>query len=142
MNVKILPADRWLSLCVRMAAGWRCRMCGNQVRVGSQGLHCAHIFSRRHRATRWLPRNLFALCFGCHRKFDEDHELKREYSIQEIGEEDYDYLNRTRNLITKFNKAEQKAIGDFYRKQSLVQEPGLPVPICPTVARKINDSAD
>lgn len=138
MNIKILPADKWFSLCVRKSAGWTCQASKKQFHDRPGALHCAHIFSRRHRATRWHPDNVIALSFGEHKKFDEDHEYKREFSVGQVGEIQYNWLNaQRRRTDIKFTKAEIKQIGKFYKDYYEQMSEGDPVPICPIVEEKL-----
>jgi len=52
-------ADHLWSLIVRRPG--KCELCSS-----TNGLQGAHGFSRRYRATRWLPINGFCLCRKCH----------------------------------------------------------------------------
>ena len=63
---QVKEADRLFSKYVRLRDG-RCRLCGE-----TQGLQCAHLFSRRYRATRWDVRNAWALDARCHMKWTHD----------------------------------------------------------------------
>jgi hypothetical protein len=51
--------DALFSLIIR-SRGW-CENCGKP-----DNLQCAHGFSRRYRAVRFLEANAFSLCRGCH----------------------------------------------------------------------------
>lgn len=53
-------ADRMFSLYIRARDGM-CVECGT-----TEGLQCAHGFSRGYLATRWDERNAWALCAGHH----------------------------------------------------------------------------
>ena len=64
--MKIDAADKWFSKCVRERANWACERCRKWYAEGSPGLHCSHLFGRRHKATRWHPMNAFAHCYACH----------------------------------------------------------------------------
>ena len=138
MNIKILPADRYFSLCVRKAADWTCQASGKRYEPGSGGLHCAHIVSRRHRSLRWHPLNALALSFGEHAKYDEDPHYHIDYSVDYIGKDNYEWLIEQKRKIVKFSKAEVKQIGKFYKDQAEIQQPFEPVPICPIVEDKLN----
>ena len=133
MRIKIQPADRWFSLCNRIHHDWTCQMCGTQKQPGSNGLHTAHIFSRRHRATRWMPSNVLSLCFGCHSKFDADHELHREFAVKQLGIDLYDNLNGLRNRVVKVSKKDQADIARFYRELACTMKRGDRLPQCPAV---------
>ena len=64
--MKISPADKYFSLCIRERSDWNCEHCGNNYRHRPQGLHCSHLFNRRHYAVRHCPDNCFAHCYSCH----------------------------------------------------------------------------
>lgn len=59
--------DALFSKIIRERDNWTCQRCGKYYPEGNrQGIHCSHIFSRRHTATRWEPLNAVAHCFSCH----------------------------------------------------------------------------
>ena len=60
--------DDLFSKLIRERAGWNCESCGKNYEHRTQGLHCSHFFSRRHKSTRWDPENAAAHCFGCHQR--------------------------------------------------------------------------
>lgn len=66
MKIKRSTADALFSQFIRNRDKC-CRVCGK-----TENLECAHIYSRRHWATRHSPDNAIALCFVHHRKFTED----------------------------------------------------------------------
>lgn len=57
-------ADKLFSLYIRDRDGNACRACGS-----IKAPQCAHIVSRRYRATRWSPDNAVCLCQACHMKY-------------------------------------------------------------------------
>lgn len=63
-RIKITPEDQAFSVLIRERAGGLCERCGKKPE--KSGLHAAHIFSRRHKATRHDSDNALALCMGCH----------------------------------------------------------------------------
>ena len=60
------PADKWFSLCVRLAADNTCENCGGYA------TDCAHLYGRRRFTVRWSALNAIALCRGCHEKFGDE----------------------------------------------------------------------
>jgi hypothetical protein len=46
---------------VKVRAGYKCEYCGSLKNLNSH-----HIFSKRHRGTRWDIENGICLCSGCH----------------------------------------------------------------------------
>jgi len=53
--MKITPADKYFSLCIRERSDWTCEYCGNGYRHKPQGLHCSHLFSRRPTQAQAAP---------------------------------------------------------------------------------------
>jgi len=66
-KAKLHDADKWFSQWIRGRDGWACVRCGSPYRP-----QCAHLVSRRYRATRWNPQNATTLCSRCHVKFTWD----------------------------------------------------------------------
>ena len=65
-GVKIWPADKWFSLCVRLAADNTCENCYKPAD------DCAHIYSRGKFTVRWSKDNAIALCRTCHEAFGRE----------------------------------------------------------------------
>lgn len=73
MRIKRDATDDLFSKLVRERAGWCCETCHRYFPEGHrQGLHCSHLFSRRHKSIRWSPTNAIAQCFGCHQRYGAD----------------------------------------------------------------------
>jgi 5-methylcytosine-specific restriction endonuclease McrA len=89
-GIKITAADRRFSQQIRERGGHRCQRCGSVPAKG--GLHCAHMFTRRTRATRFDPDNALALCYGCHQYVDSHAEEKQVLWRSVIGNERFDAL--------------------------------------------------
>ena len=100
--MKNTAADRRFSKMIRERAGYRCQRCGTQHATNSSGLHAAHIFSRRAKATRCDPDNALALCYGCH-SWSHRHEPDfREWVRAEIlGPERFDALEARYRHVSK-----------------------------------------
>ena len=80
-------ADRRFSLWIRRRDGGRCMACGSTER-----LQCAHIVSRRYRATRWDNDNAVALCSRCHTNYTH-HPLEwHEWVDRTFGDAHYGLL--------------------------------------------------
>lgn len=94
-GIKRTAEDRRLSRAVRERAGWRCERCGAQHSPSSTGLHAAHMFTRRTKATRLDPDNLAALCYGCHQYLDSHPGEKEAWWRKRLGDERFEAL-RTR----------------------------------------------
>lgn len=73
MKIRRDKADDLFSKLVRERAGWCCETCNKYFPEGHrQGLHCSHLYSRRHGALRYFPGNAIAQCFGCHQRYGAD----------------------------------------------------------------------
>jgi 5-methylcytosine-specific restriction endonuclease McrA len=98
--VKRDARDREFSRMIRERDWYTCQRCGAMHKTNSQGLHCAHMFSRGKLGTRWDPENAVALCYGCHRYLDTHPDLKREFFLARLGVERFEALelrsNRTK----------------------------------------------
>lgn len=66
-GIKRTEADKWFSLCIRLAADHICEYC--QTREAKE---CAHIYGRANHATRYAKDNALALCHHCHKKLTEN----------------------------------------------------------------------
>ena len=101
-TVKSNAADRRFSKMVRERARYCCQRCKCQHATNSSGLHCAHIFSRRAKATRHDPDNALALCYGCH-SWAHRHEPEFRAWVREeiLGPERFDALEARYRTIGK-----------------------------------------
>jgi len=122
MAVKIKPADTAFSRCVRTANDWRCERCNCQHIEGSQGLHCSHIYSRRHRNIRWCKENAQALCFPCHQWFGGSPADSGPWIEEFVGAGTLDILREKMHSGIKVSKLEEKDIAAHYRKQLKILE--------------------
>jgi hypothetical protein len=68
----------------------KCEWCNRQ----TDGLECAHIFSRRFLITRWEPINALSLCHACHRKAHDKPVEFVEWVKSYLGESVYNDLRR------------------------------------------------
>lgn len=119
MSIKITPADRWFSMCIREAADWTCECCGKKYEERSMGLHCSHYFGRRNKALRFCPDNAFAHCFGCHQKLGSNPDDFQRWMLNKVGEGVMDILREKRNdigLAKSINK-NLKDVAKHYRQE-------------------------
>lgn len=93
--------DAAFSNTIRERDKWTCRRCHKQYPEKSQGLHCAHTFSRRNKSVRWDEANAHALCFACHLWAHGNPTLFTEWVIAEMGQEEYEALRRRANEVAK-----------------------------------------
>ncbi len=122
MAIKIKPADTAFSKCVRAGNDWTCERCKTKYEEGSMGLHCSHVFSRRHRTTRWCKDNAQALCFSCHQWFGGNPADSGRWVEGFIGEGVIDQLREKIHSRVKVSKLEEKDIAKHYREQLKIIE--------------------
>ena len=115
--MKISTTDSWFSKCVRKSASWTCERCGAVHNSSSMGLHCSHIFGRRHRTIRWCKDNAQSLCASCHNWFGENPADSGKWLVDVLGEGHLSILREKRDSMVKVSKTEEKEISDHYRKQ-------------------------
>lgn len=111
-KIALSPLDREFSRYIRTRDRWTCQKCGTVYPEGSQGLHCSHVFSRRHKSIRWEPMNAKALCFSCHQWFGGNPVEAYQWLVEYMGPERLAELERMKAQTVKDNEAyrqEQKA---------------------------------
>ena len=90
--MKLTKKDIEFAKLIKDRDKWTCQRCDKKYPPKSRGLHAAHIFSRRFKATRHDPENALALDFGCHswahRNPLDAHEFFREH----LGPKRYEAL--------------------------------------------------
>jgi hypothetical protein len=117
VSIKITPADKYFSLCVRERAEWTCEHCKKELGANAQNLHCSHIFSRRHPAIRHEPRNAAAHCAYCHRWLTENPVAFGDWAVSVLGREVVDLLRERIQRPYKRSRTELKEIAAHYRAQ-------------------------
>jgi len=113
-GIKIWPADKWVSLCVRERAENVCERCG-----GTGGLSCAHYQGRGAWETRFLPENLWSLCMGCHSYLDSRKVNFKEFFIEKRGILTYDVVVEKSHdiMLGKENRRNKAEIAEHYREE-------------------------
>jgi HNH endonuclease len=101
MRIKRTRADDLFSRYIRARDGC-CLNCGATGR-----LECAHIFSRRHWATRHDPRNAIALCFACHTYFGGNPLVFAKWCEARFSAESMDELRLRAHQVAKKSKHEE-----------------------------------
>ena len=91
-GIKRSGSDILFSRSIRERDGWTCQRCGSVYEPPTSALHCAHMFSRRTKATRWDKDNACALCFGCHQYLDSHPNEKLAFFRERLGDEAFDAL--------------------------------------------------
>ena len=84
-------ADIRFSKLIRERDAYTCQRC-HKCLGPSPGLHCAHMFSRRIKATRFDPDNACALDYGCHQYLDSHPNEKLAFFRGRLGSERFDAL--------------------------------------------------
>lgn len=85
-------ADARFSREIRERDNFTCQRCGKQHAENSMGLHAAHMFTRRIKATRLDEDNAVTLCYGCHAYVDSHPEEKLAFFRERLGPERFDAL--------------------------------------------------
>ena len=65
------------------------------------GLHCAHIFTRSKKSTRFDIDNCKSLCYGCHSFLDRNPLEKYDWYIGKYGKKTFDSLRLRSNIPSK-----------------------------------------
>jgi hypothetical protein len=117
MAIKREACDKWFSDVVRAKADWTCEYCGKMFAGPSAGLHCAHIYGRANKSTRWSLDNAVSLCAHHHDYFGKNPVEFADWLSQYFGEGHMDLLREKRNEIMKTNKDLRKEISDHYRAE-------------------------
>jgi 5-methylcytosine-specific restriction endonuclease McrA len=91
-----------------------CLSCGRR-----HALQAAHVFGRRHRATRWLPDNFVTLCAYCHRAEHQDAPgLVRAVALKRLGEAEFDALTRLAHSVRQWTTDEKRGmLRDFLNEK-------------------------
>ena len=119
MKIKLRPADRYFSYCVRERADYRCEACGRKYEAGPgrRALHCSHFFSRRHKATRFDGLNAAAHCFTCHQALGEDPVRFARWIEEHIGAGALAILDEKHRQICKTSPGWWDEARDHYRHE-------------------------
>ena len=115
--IKITPADRWFSLCVRKRANFSCERCHTGHAHNSPGLHCAHVFSRGSWSVRFDPKNAVALCMGCHLYFTGRPLEFKAWIAERMGDGDLEDLGIRAREPGRAAKRRKKEIAAHYKAE-------------------------
>ncbi len=117
--IKITPADKAFSRCVRERANWQCERCGTYYPEGQgrKGLHCSHHHSRGNWTVRLDPMAAEALCYGCHSLTGGTQQRRRKVLTDAEQEILFDKMN-DRELGRIVRKTKGKgAVAKHYRDE-------------------------
>lgn len=118
MALKRTKLDRVFSDLVRERAEWTCERCETFYPEGRrQGLDCSHLFSRRHRNTRWHPDNAFAHCRGCHQYLGGNPVEFAGWAKHQLGEARFEDVSRRHHMTVKYTKADLEEMYIHYKAQ-------------------------
>ena len=117
MAIKRDQADKWFSDVVRAKANWCCESCGKEFGGRSSGLHCAHIYGRANKSTRWSLDNAVSLCYTCHRTYTEHPLDFKSWLDTYLGGGALDRLTEKRRAVLKTNKALREQISAHYKAE-------------------------
>jgi hypothetical protein len=73
-----------------------CELCEKR-----QSTQIHHYYGRRFENVRFDDNNVVAVCFTCHRIFEEDAHEGRRFMIKKLGESKFDELTLKRNLYKR-----------------------------------------
>lgn len=109
--------DRIFSKVVRESADYTCQHCHTNNRHDTRLAHCAHIHTRKHRATRWHRLGAICLCASCHRRFTDFPVEWEGFVRKTMGDANYDDIRLLANSIRKYTKPEKQEMLEHYRAQ-------------------------
>jgi len=92
VSVRRTAEDVRFSKMIRERDDYTCQRCGSKHLPNSNGLHAAHMYSRRLKATRQDPDNAVAACYGCHQFLDSHPASKIEFFEKLLGLERFEAL--------------------------------------------------
>lgn len=94
----------------------RCMKCG-----ATEALQCAHIISRKYSWTRTDLDNAFCLCASCHMYFTDNPVEFGQFTIDQIGEANYDLLLEKRRSTAKVDwSAEAARLHEIAKERGLI----------------------
>ena len=116
--MKRTAEDKAFSDFIRERDNFTCQKCGKFYPEGRrQGLHCSHVFSRRHQSVRFHSTNAKALCFSCHQWYGSNPVESAAWIEDYLGSETLEALTKKKNEICKRTKGEKKEIAAHWRAQ-------------------------
>ena len=122
MGIKLTPADKAFSLCVRERENWTCGNCGKHypdlAAAGKgQALDCSHHIGQGNWSVRFEPMNAECLCCACHFRVGGTHDRM----IDVLGEHMLPIMDELKNDLNRgklFRKTKGKGdIAKHYRAE-------------------------
>lgn len=104
-SIHILDSE--FSKFIRSRDSFTCQRCDREFPRNAFGLHASHFIGRAHRATRWDPDNVDAMCNGCH-QYLETHKATyyRDWKLNQLGKQRFDQLILRGNTVKKWTTQE------------------------------------
>jgi 5-methylcytosine-specific restriction endonuclease McrA len=100
--MKLSTADKVFANWIKERDKYTCQRCHKQYAKGDGGLHNSHYFGRIRYTTRFQPENCVALCFYCHKYFDETNKKAYyEFKVKQLGLKKLNALERLANKTIK-----------------------------------------
>lgn len=120
-KIKIDKQDALFSKLIRERDG-KCVFCGK-----SDGkLENSHFWGRGNKATRFDPQNCDTLCFHCHMLHEGNKQgFYRDWKIKQLGEKEYDKLERRARLTVKYGEFEKPFILSHLKENGLNDFKGM-----------------
>ena len=115
MRTRRNKLDALFSKLIRERDDYTCQERGINGRDHTVLMDCAHIFSRRHVATRWHPQNAVTLTRGSHMRFTAEPFEWSDWCISQWGQEFIDELRRVANKPVKWPKKLREEIYQHYK---------------------------
>jgi hypothetical protein len=103
-HIKIGKLDKLFSQYIRTRDGWKCQVCFTQYEPPAMGLHCAHIFTRGNKSTRYDSENAVAMCYGHHARMDANPLDKYEWYVKRFGQKQFDALKIRTKIPQKIDE--------------------------------------
>ena len=120
-GIKVYPADKWLSRCVRCRPGpegWSCEVCHVYYPEGHRGgLEASHLVSRGVKSTRWNADNIFSHCTSCHFKLGGNPVEFVEWAMSQLGHGLYEIVRDKSREQYKGWKMDLGEISRHYRAE-------------------------
>lgn len=110
--------DEVFSQLVRERANWTCEHSGRYFAEGErQGLHCSHLFSRRHLATRWHPDNAFAHSYRSHQELGGNPVLFARWASERLGDGRIQMMEERYRSVRKYTPRDLEEMLEHYTQE-------------------------
>lgn len=108
-GLKITPADKFFSLCVRERCGWICERCGKDYssQAPTMAFHCSHYEGRGNWAVRLDSLDALGLCYGCHRLVGGRTIAHRDLYLKVMGREKLEILEELSRDVARYKMFRQ-----------------------------------